>query len=90
MVHGDFNEQNVLIEEVDGRWKVKAILDFGDSQYSCYLYELAIAVTYMMLQGRSVKAGGHVIAGYCSVKPIGTSEFGLLKVKMWFHEARPS
>lgn len=82
MIHGDFNEQNVLVEEVgDGKWMVKAILDFGDSHYSCYLYELAIAVTYMVLLRKDVAAGGHVIAGYLSVKRISQMELELLKVR---------
>lgn len=82
MIHGDFNEQNILVEATaDGNWRIKAILDFGDSQYSCYLYELAIAVTYMMLLKRDVLAGGHVIAGYFSVKQMSSFEFELLKVK---------
>lgn len=78
MIHGDFNEQNILVEEINGEWQIKAILDFGDSNYSCYLYELAIAMTYMMLLKKDISAGGHVIAGYSSVIRISTIE--LLKV----------
>lgn len=82
MIHGDFNEQNVLVEEINGKWMIKAILDFGDSHYSCYLYELAIAVTYMMLLKKDVAVGGHVIAGYLNVKQISPMELELLKVRM--------
>lgn len=81
MIHGDFNEQNILVAEINGKWTIKAVLDFGDSQYSCYLYELAIAVTYMMLLRRDVGVGGHVIAGYLGVKAISEMEFQLLKVR---------
>lgn len=82
MIHGDFNEQNVLVEEAnDGKWMIKAILDFGDSHYSCYLYELAIAVTYMMVLKKDVAVGGYVIAGYLSVKQISLMELDLLKVR---------
>lgn len=80
MIHGDFNEQNILVEEVDGKWMIKAILDFGDSHYSCYLYELAIAVTYMILLKKDIGVGGQVIAGYLSVNPISSMEVKLLKV----------
>lgn len=82
MIHGDFNEQNILVEETDGNWRIKAILDFGDSQYSCYLYELAIAVAYMTLLKKDISAGGHVIAGYFSVKQLPAFEFDLIKVAM--------
>lgn len=79
-IHGDFNEQNILVEEKDNEWFIKGILDFGDSHYGCYLFELAIAMTYMMIQGKSVEAGGYVLAGYNSIRKIRTEEYDLLKV----------
>lgn len=81
MIHGDFNEQNIICtESASGEWDVTGVLDFGDSQYSCYLYELAIAVTYMILLAKSLNEGGFVIAGYSSVWKIPDNEIRLLKV----------
>lgn len=80
MIHGDFNEQNIIVNQENGTWKITAVLDFGDSQFSCYLYELAIAMTYMIILGKDLNAGGHVVAGYASVKQLNTSELKLLKV----------
>lgn len=87
MIHGDFNEQNIIVNRENGtsEWKIAAVLDFGDSQFSCYLYELAIAMTYMMILGKDLNAGGHVIAGYTSVKQLKVWEINLLKVQTYFY-----
>ena len=71
IIHGDFNEQNVLVRlqpqstDVD----IVGIIDFGDSHHGPYVFELAIAVTYCMLQSRVVDpldVCGHLVAGYLS------------------------
>lgn len=57
-IHGDFNEQNILVEtdDTDGSVKLKAILDFGDISYSPRLYDIAILLTYIMLIDTTVDA----------------------------------
>ncbi|GLV43483.1 uncharacterized protein CBL_04025 [Carabus blaptoides fortunei] len=81
MLHGDFNEQNIVVRETeDGSWKIDSILDFGDSQYSCLLFELAIAITYMILQCKEIYMAGHVLAGYSFIQPVPEHEYKLLKV----------
>lgn len=84
MIHGDFNEQNIILNNETGAWEIAAVLDFGDSQFSCYLYELAITMTYMMILGKDLNAGGHVMAGYASVKQLKPWETNLLKVNHYF------
>lgn len=84
MIHGDFNEQNILVEEKQGKWHVKGILDFGDSHIACYIFELAITMTYMMIQGKSLDVGRYVLAGYSSVRKLPPEEFSLLKVNKFF------
>lgn len=80
MIHGDFNEQNIIVNKVDGKWKIDAIIDFGDSHYSCYLFELAITMMYMILQGKDIDIGGYVLAGYKSIRELTRQEFNLLKI----------
>ncbi|CAH1992278.1 unnamed protein product [Acanthoscelides obtectus] len=81
LIHGDINEQNILVKQLDdGEYRLKGIIDFGDVNKSCYLFEVAIVMTYMILEARDLDAGGHVIAGYGSVRKISNDEFGLLKV----------
>lgn len=85
MIHGDFNDQNVVVgpDPVDGSWDVTAVLDFGDTQLSCYVFELAITVCYVMLLTSDLNpldVAGHVIAGYSMVRPLPDVEFNILKV----------
>lgn len=80
IIHGDFNERNILVEDENSSWKVKGILDFGDSHKSCYVYDLAIAMVYMILQAKSIDAGKFVIEGYNLVRKIPNIEYSLLKV----------
>lgn len=80
LIHGDANEQNILVENQNGEWKIKAIIDFGDSHIGCYLYELAIMITYMVLLKKDIDVGGYVLAGFSRIMNISEQEFSLLKV----------
>ncbi|XP_067001179.1 hydroxylysine kinase [Anabrus simplex] len=83
LLHGDFNENNILVEKCGDDWNICAVLDFGDCNFSCYLFELAITICYMMLQSKQLhplEAGGHVIAGYITKRPLPALEFQLLKL----------
>ncbi|KRT82104.1 phosphotransferase, partial [Oryctes borbonicus] len=80
MIHGDFNEQNILVEKIDDEWRMKSILDFGDSQHSCYLFELAITMAYVMILRRCMNAGGHVLGGFQKVRKVPEEELNLLKI----------
>ena len=92
VIHGDINEQNLIVSEksVPGgtspeqaEHEVYGIIDFGDSTYSYYVFDLAIAIMYMSVDNKVIDpllAGGHVLAGYCSVLPLNEFEFDVLKV----------
>ena len=80
MIHGDYNEQNILVGKVGDDYKVTGILDFGDTNYSCFLFELAIAMTYMMLTSGEIETGGLFLAGYKMTRLIPENELKVLKV----------
>ncbi|KAK9872419.1 hypothetical protein WA026_017877 [Henosepilachna vigintioctopunctata] len=81
LIHGDFNEQNILVERGDGAdWHVKGVLDFGDSHITCFLYDIAITMTYIIFHTKDLDSGGYVLAGYNSTKPLSSEEIQLLKV----------
>lgn len=80
LIHGDINEQNILVEKQNEVWKIKAIIDFGDSHIGYYLYELAIAIAYMIILAKNVDAGGYVLAGFSKVMALPETEYSLLKV----------
>ncbi|XP_023296880.2 hydroxylysine kinase [Lucilia cuprina] len=76
IIHGDFNEQNLIVEPVgeeSTNFKVKGIIDFGDASKSPVLFEVGIALTYMLLQAKNLESGGIFLAGFESFYPL-TSE----------------
>lgn len=84
LIHGDFNEFNVLVTQNDitKEHYVSGILDFGDTSISNYVFEVAIAMTYMMLTSGDLRVGGLVLAGYESVRLISQEEKNVLKVSL--------
>lgn len=81
-IHGDFNEQNIIVKQKEngGGWFVDAIIDFGDTQYACILFEIAIAVTYMIIEAKDIKMARFFLSGFSKIRPITDFEFDLLKV----------
>jgi len=84
IIHGDLNEQNILVKQQEGEdeYSIHTVLDFGDSQQSCLVYELAIVIMYMMAQCSCEpnKAGGYVIAGYLDHRDLPVKEKQLLRI----------
>jgi hydroxylysine kinase len=86
IIHGDFNEQNILVQPVAGSepptYEIAGIIDFGDMSENYYVLELAMTIMYMTIESKVIDpmlAGGHVLAGYTAVKPISDVEFNALK-----------
>lgn len=84
IIHGDFNEQNILVSKnaSSGDFKVIGFIDFGDSQKSCLLFELAIALTYIMLTTGQIETGGFFLGGYKMTRLIPPNELKVLKVRI--------
>lgn len=72
IIHGDFNEQNIIVTpSANGQdYKVKGIIDFGDTNKSPILFEIGIGLTYMLLQAKNLESGGIFLAGFETVCPI--------------------
>ena len=80
MIHGDYNEQNMLVrlkkgspgDSTDGRdYEVSGVIDFGDSIESPYVFEVGVTIMYTMLKCNEIdknEVGGHVLAGYKSIR----------------------
>ena len=47
ILHGDFNEQNILVDKNDVG-KVIGTIDFGDTHKGCYVFDVAIGIFGMM------------------------------------------
>jgi hydroxylysine kinase len=84
-IHGDFNEQNIIVRERNEHadtYDIHGVIDFGDSQKNPLVYDLAIAIMYMMTKCRCIHpnmVGGHVIAGYATQRQIPKLEMSLLR-----------
>ncbi|XP_057350679.1 hydroxylysine kinase isoform X1 [Manis pentadactyla] len=82
--HGDLNDHNILMESSksafgDAIHQVSGILDFDDMSYGYYVFEVAIAIMYMMIESENpMHVGGHVLAGFESVIPLTPVERGAL------------
>ncbi|OXB82028.1 UNVERIFIED_CONTAM: hypothetical protein H355_004111 [Colinus virginianus] len=76
--HGDLNDHNILVLPGSGaapEYRVSGVLDFSDMSYGCYVFEAAIAITYMMVESSEpLRVGGHVLAGFESVVPLTAEE----------------
>lgn len=72
IIHGDYNEQNIVVEpcKSESDYKVKGVIDFGDTNKSPVLFEVGIALTYMLLQAKNLESGGIFLAGFESIYPL--------------------
>ncbi|KAK0078982.1 hypothetical protein PV325_001883 [Microctonus aethiopoides] len=77
MIHGDINEQNIIVN--DEQTNVLGIIDFGDTQYSYLIFELALTLFYMIMQARDIEMGKYVIAGFQSVNKLSNFEKKIIK-----------
>lgn len=70
------NDHNILVEwDGPSRYKISGILDFGDMSSGYFIFELAIAIMYMMIESRNpLEVGGPLIAGFESVFPLNSDE----------------
>ncbi|CAG0893626.1 unnamed protein product [Cyprideis torosa] len=83
IIHGDYNEQNILVVEgsTESQYTVNGLIDFGDSHYSCRLFDYAIGIAYMTIECgtmEQLEAGGHFLAGYLCNREIPLLEWRLL------------
>ncbi|KOX70746.1 Aminoglycoside phosphotransferase domain-containing protein 1 [Melipona quadrifasciata] len=78
IIHGDLNEQNFVMSP-NGK-EIAAVIDFGDSQRTYLIFELAITLCYMILQAGDMAMGKHVIEGYQDIKKLTDLEKKILKV----------
>lgn len=78
--HGDLNDHNILVDSDAAsaeslQYRVSGILDFSDMSYGYYVFEVAIAIMYMMVESSDpLRVGGHVLAGFESVLPLTEEE----------------
>lgn len=79
-IHNDANDHNILVDETSsGQWHLCGLIDFGDMVYSCTVFELAVALTYVMFgKADSLAAALPVISGYHQMRALTAEEVDLL------------
>jgi hydroxylysine kinase len=85
IIHGDYNEQNIIVQKKDDcdQWFVNGVIDFGDAQFAPKIFDLAIFLTYTMLECKSfdpILAPGFGISGYLQFRKIKANELKILFV----------
>lgn len=87
LIHGDVNEQNLLVNEAET--EVVGVLDFGDCSESWLVCEPAVAVTYLMLLAfeqagegagdEPIERCAHFLAAYEAETPLRDAEVAVLR-----------
>jgi len=77
-IHADLNDNNVIVEGQT----IKGIIGFGDLTYSPLIYEVAIALTYIMLsnENKEFEKAKAFLQGYHKVLPLKKEEIELLSI----------
>lgn len=84
VIHNDGNDNNVLVgraspDPEDFGLRVSGIIDFGDMVAGFPVLELAVGMTYAMLEkNASLAAGAPIVAGYHETFPLTEQEISCL------------
>lgn len=89
IIHNDFNEHNILVDLTDKphEYKITGIIDFGNVCLSLVVFDLAVAISYMVIKSEDIETAGYVIAGYEMVRPIPEHERKILKVSKLLYQS---
>jgi 4-aminobutyrate aminotransferase-like enzyme/Ser/Thr protein kinase RdoA (MazF antagonist) len=75
LIHGDANDENVLVD----RGRVTGLIDFGDCLRNPTVCDLAIALTYALLEFPDpVEAGAEIVGAYHEVRHLSPDELRVI------------
>lgn len=90
IIHGDANYSNIVVTPSSNHFTQYFVqdigfIDFGEINYSCAVFELAISLMYILnvesvLSCGRTRMAGHFFAGYQSVNPLSDEELEILHV----------
>lgn len=92
IIHGDVSESNIIVQDIPGQkvasgeprvYDVSALIDFNDAVSSYTALDVAICIAYMSIKCKEFDqrdVGGHVLAGYLSVRSMNDTQREVLKV----------
>jgi len=75
VIHGDLNDENVLVEGDE----ISGLLDFGDCLHNPTVCDLAIALTYLTFEEPDpIAAAAEIVGAYHGVRPLSVAEIEVL------------
>ncbi len=79
-IHSDLNEQNILVSTRNGRRTITGLIDFGDINHSCRVFEISICMAYIVLLKPEdfIRVSGTVLAGYLERETLTKAEFSVV------------
>ncbi|MCP2621198.1 aminotransferase class III-fold pyridoxal phosphate-dependent enzyme, partial [Candidatus Aminicenantes bacterium AC-334-E05] len=80
IIYNDANDYNVLVKiEKNGKKRIAGLIDFGDMVHSYTVFDIAIALTYAMLDKTDpLKVAYLILKGYNRVFPLEENEIKVL------------
>jgi len=80
VIQNDANIHNILVgKSFDREHRVTGLIDFGDMVYTCTVFELAIAIAYIMLNKENpVEDATYVVQGYYQSNSLSELEIQVL------------
>ncbi|XP_077996807.1 hydroxylysine kinase-like [Glandiceps talaboti] len=88
LIHGDYHAYNVIVkpwpeDESSKKYTISGIIDFNDVTASCYLFDIAFAISTFMLQSKTQDPDvvrNHTLSGYESKFVLSDRERALLDI----------
>ncbi|GFY54281.1 hydroxylysine kinase [Trichonephila inaurata madagascariensis] len=90
VIHGDFNENNVLVratttEDNKTVVSVDGVLDFEDMHHGTFVWDVGLMLAYTLLECKTMdplEGAGHALAGYLRLRSLSPLEIFVLKTCM--------
>ena len=81
-IHGDLSVHNILVENVGSTKEITGLIDFGELDYSCRVFDLGICIAYMSIQRYRdpLNVMGLMFAGYLSECELTDQEVEVLYI----------
>lgn len=76
IIHSDLNDNNIIVKDE----KIEGIIDFGDITYAPLIYEVAIALAYIMIANKEnpFAKAAEFLKSYHEIIPLRKDEISLL------------
>lgn len=83
IIYNDASSQNIILQRESSKdeYRVVGMIDFDETVHSCYVFDLAISLAYILMENLSpagypspIQFIAPLISGYTSVFPLTTDE----------------